>query len=122
MRTGRVILLGSAVVAVGFAILAPQLLRLFGGEFGEGATALRILIVGEVAKIACGFGGLALVMTPFERSMTAGTALGIAVNIPLTAALFVARDAPNFMVVQGLLGIALIAAVVAVLALLGRRR
>lgn len=38
------------------------------------------------------------------------------------ATLFVARDAPNFTVVQGLLGIALIATVVAVLALLGRRR
>ncbi len=37
------------------------------------------------------------------------------------AALFLARDAPNFQVVQGMIGIALIAAVVVVLAL-GRRR
>ena len=37
------------------------------------------------------------------------------------AALFVARDAPNFGVVQGMIGVALIAAVVVLLAL-GRRR
>ncbi len=39
----------------------------------------------------------------------------------LIAALFVARDAPNFQVVEGLLAIALIAAVVVVLALIRRR-
>lgn len=38
------------------------------------------------------------------------------------AALFVARDAPNFGVVQGLLATAVIAAVVLALALLRRRR
>lgn len=37
-------------------------------------------------------------------------------------ALFVARDAPNFQVVEGMVGIALIAAVVVALALLRRRR
>ena len=37
------------------------------------------------------------------------------------AALFIARDEPNFTVVQGVLGTALIAAVVALLALLGKR-
>jgi hypothetical protein len=37
------------------------------------------------------------------------------------AALFIARDEPNFDVVQGLLGTGLIAAVVAVLAFFNRR-
>jgi hypothetical protein len=37
-------------------------------------------------------------------------------------ALFVSRDAPNFEVVEAMIGIAIIAAVVAVLALLSRRR
>ena len=37
------------------------------------------------------------------------------------AALFVARESPNFTAVQGLLGTALIAAVVALLAFLNRR-
>lgn len=37
-------------------------------------------------------------------------------------ALFVARDAPNFEVVQGMIGIALVAAVVMVLVLLSWRR
>ncbi len=86
-RTGRVVLLVSAVVAVVFAIFARQLLGLFGGEFDAGVTALRILVVGELLKVACGFGGLALVMSPFERTMMAGTAVGVAVNVPLTAAL-----------------------------------
>jgi hypothetical protein len=37
-------------------------------------------------------------------------------------AMFVARDAPNFAVVEAMVGVALIAAVVAVLALISRRR
>jgi uncharacterized MnhB-related membrane protein len=37
-------------------------------------------------------------------------------------AVFVARDAPNFEVVEAMVGTALIAAVVAVLALISRRR
>jgi hypothetical protein len=37
-------------------------------------------------------------------------------------AIFVARDAPNFQVVEGMVGIALIAAVVVALVLLQRRR
>jgi hypothetical protein len=37
-------------------------------------------------------------------------------------AIFVSRDAPNFDVVEGMVGIALIAAVVGGLVLLGRRR
>lgn len=37
-------------------------------------------------------------------------------------ALFVARDAPNFQVVEGMVGIGLIAAIVALMVLLGWRR
>ena len=37
-------------------------------------------------------------------------------------AVFVARDAPNFDVIEGMVGIALIAAVVAAMVLLGWRR
>ncbi|MCO6418287.1 hypothetical protein JYK14_19265 [Siccirubricoccus sp. KC 17139] len=38
------------------------------------------------------------------------------------AALVVARDAPNFLVVEAMIGVALIAAVVLLLALVNRRR
>jgi hypothetical protein len=44
----------------------------------------------------------------------------LVVSAALTA-LFVARDAPNFQVVEAMVGVAVIAAVVVVLALLGRR-
>lgn len=52
--------------------------------------------------------------------------MGILVRLALVAggavaALFVARDAPNFGVVQGLMSVAVIAAVVAVVALSRRK-
>ena len=86
-RTGRAVLVFTAAVAVPFLLFPQQLLALFGPDFDAGVGALRILVVGEVLKVACGFGGLALVMSPYERSMAVGMALGVAVNVPLTAAL-----------------------------------
>lgn len=86
-RTSRVVLASSCCIAAVLFVLAPQVLGLFGAEFAEGAAALRILVVGQLFMVAAGFGGLALVMTPNERSMAVGTGLGVGLNVVLTAAL-----------------------------------
>jgi O-antigen/teichoic acid export membrane protein len=86
-RASRVVLAISSCIAAALLVLAPQVLEVFGAEFAGGATALRILVLGQLIAVAAGFGGLALVMTPHEGSMALGTGLGVALNIVLTAAL-----------------------------------
>jgi len=86
-RTSRVVLAASCCIAAVLFVFAPQVLELFGAEFAEGATALRILALGQLFIIAAGFGGLALVMTPNEGSAAFSLGLGVAVNVVLSAAL-----------------------------------
>lgn len=86
-RAGRAVLVISSCIAALLVAFAPQVLEVFGAEFAEGADALRIVALGQLVAVATGFGGLALVMTPHEGSMTLGTGIGVAVNILLTAAL-----------------------------------
>ena len=86
-RTGRIVSLFSVCVALGFVLFGDTLLGIFGGDFTEGVTALRILVAAEVVKAVTGFGGLALMMTSHEGSMARGTALGVALNVVLAAVL-----------------------------------
>jgi O-antigen/teichoic acid export membrane protein len=86
-RAIRVVAIFSVVVAVALVALAPQILGIFGGEFSGGATALRILVVGELVKVLMGFGGIALVMTAKESIMARGVGLGVALNVVLALAL-----------------------------------
>jgi O-antigen/teichoic acid export membrane protein len=51
-------------------LLFPEfLLRLFGGDFVEGAVVLRILAVGQIINVAVGSVGYLLMMTGQERLM-----------------------------------------------------
>ena len=86
-RAGRVVLALSCVIGAVVILAARPLLEVFGPEFAEGTTALRILVLGELLKVAAGFGGLALVMTPHETAMAQGTAVGVALNLGLLAVL-----------------------------------
>jgi O-antigen/teichoic acid export membrane protein len=74
-------------VALGLFVLAPLFLRIFGPEYVEGATALRILLVGQVVNVAMGSVGTLLVMANRERLATIGFASGTAVNLTLAALL-----------------------------------
>jgi O-antigen/teichoic acid export membrane protein len=86
-RAIRPVLLGSVAVAVVFLVFGRPILRIIGADFGDGVTALRVLTIGELVKVLAGFGGLALVMTPFESSMARAMALAVAINVPLTVVL-----------------------------------
>ena len=86
-RTGRVVLVVSCLVALLFFVFGEQLLAVFGGDFTGGVTALRLLVLAELVKVAVGFGGVALLMTRYEASMTRAMTLGVVVNVALTAGL-----------------------------------
>jgi O-antigen/teichoic acid export membrane protein len=49
-------------VLLALAILPEQVMRIFGGGFGEGAAALRILIVGMIVPVLVGTVGFILIM------------------------------------------------------------
>src|SRR4029079_15228941 len=65
----------------------PEILRLFGEDFGGGASGIRILAIGEVANVVTGYGGLVLVMTGFESDLTRCAGLGAALNLGLSVSL-----------------------------------
>lgn len=92
IRTARGVLLISAPTGFVLVLFAPLILRLFGAEFGDGATAMRILAVGEVVNVLTGFGGLVLVMSGREADLAWSVAVGAAVNLGLSAALIPVLD------------------------------
>lgn len=86
-RGGRLVALASAPILLGLVVLASPCLTLFGAEFGEGANALRVMVVGEAVKVLLGFGGLALVMTGREGQLTKAVAAGAAATLVLNPVL-----------------------------------
>ena len=92
IRTARGVLLVAVPTGTVVVVFAPVILRVFGAEFDEGATAMRILALGEVANVLTGFGGLVLVMSGRESDLARCVALGAVVNIGLSALLIPTLD------------------------------
>lgn len=86
-RSAGYVLLGSLPVALGVVVFAEPVLQLFGLEFGEGATALRVIAVGQLVNVAFGFPGTALVMTGHAGQLTWCVAAGACANLALSVAL-----------------------------------
>ena len=114
-RSGRVVALTSIPLIVGLIVFAEPCLRLFGGDFEQGANALRLMVLGEGVKIALGFGGLALVMTGKEGQLTKAVATGAAATLILNPALipFLGVEGAALATAAGATLTALIAAVLA---------
>jgi O-antigen/teichoic acid export membrane protein len=87
IRAGRGVLAFAVPVTLVLIVFAPWILGLFGPEFEDGATALRILALGELAKVVLGFGGLVLVMTGHEADLARSVFVGAILNLGLTTAL-----------------------------------
>jgi O-antigen/teichoic acid export membrane protein len=87
VRTARVVLLFAAPTGLVLVIFGPTILSLFGAGFGDGATAVRILAIGELVNVLTGFGGLVLVMTGHEKDLARSVALGAVLNLGLTVLL-----------------------------------
>jgi O-antigen/teichoic acid export membrane protein len=82
-RAARVVLLCSVPVAAILIIFAGPVMRLFGPGFGAGAEAMQILVIGELAGVLAGFGGLVLVMTGNERHLGWAVAIRAGTALPL---------------------------------------
>jgi O-antigen/teichoic acid export membrane protein len=86
-RTALTVFLASVPIAVGAIAFAHPLLRLFGGEFAGGGTALILLVLGQLAFAATGLSGTVLVMTGHESWLLRGAVVGAVANVVLNAAL-----------------------------------
>jgi O-antigen/teichoic acid export membrane protein len=87
VRAARLVLLVSIPVALVLVVFAPEVLSVFGRDFSEGATAVRILAVGDLVNVVTGYGGLVLVMSGRESDLARSMALGAVLNVGLAAVL-----------------------------------
>ncbi len=84
--SARAILIGTLPIAVILIIWGQWMLGfLFGPEFTTGATALRILCVGQLINAAAGSVAYILNMTGHEGYALRGVAVAAAINIMLNA-------------------------------------
>jgi len=87
VHTARLVLLVSLPVAIVLVAFAGPILEIFGHGFSSGATAVRIIAIGDLINVLTGYGGLVLVMSGRESDLTRCAALGAVLNIGLAAAL-----------------------------------
>ena len=87
VRAARGVLLFALPTGLVLVVFAPAILELFGSGFDDGATAVRILAIGELVNVLTGFGGVVLVMTGRERDLALCVGIGAALNLGLSAAL-----------------------------------
>jgi O-antigen/teichoic acid export membrane protein len=87
VRAARGVLLFALPTGLVLVVFAPVILDLFGSGFDDGATAVRILAIGELMNVLTGFGGVVLVMTGRERELAFCVGIGAALNLGLSAAL-----------------------------------
>jgi O-antigen/teichoic acid export membrane protein len=74
-------------VAAFMLLLGHVFLGIFGAEFVAGATALRILVLGQLVNVLMGPVGVLLVMAGRERLAMYGFAAGLVSNLALAAML-----------------------------------
>ncbi len=82
-RVAQATLLTSIPIAAALIAFPHIFLGIFGPGFQEGATALRIIAVGQLVNAAAGPAGNVLVMTGHERSAVWGMIAGLLANIGL---------------------------------------
>lgn len=87
VRAARLVLLVSLPVALILVVFATPILSLFGHGFSGGATAVRIMAIGDVVNVLTGFGGLVLVMSGRESDLSRSVALGAFLNLGIAALL-----------------------------------
>lgn len=104
-RSARIVLLVSCPTAFAFLAFPGLFLGLFGADFTEGQTVLRILVLGELVKLVLGSGSMVLAMTGQEGQVLKGAALGAAANVALLAALVPRLGAEGAAVAQAVSGL-----------------
>ncbi|HEX5852148.1 MAG TPA: flippase [Solirubrobacteraceae bacterium] len=87
VRVAQATLLTSVPIAAAFIVFPQVYLSIFGDGFQGGATALRIIAVGQLVNAAAGPAGNVLIMTGHERAAAVGMIVGLAANVVLGIAL-----------------------------------
>ena len=105
-RSTRIVLLFSTPVALIFIAIPGVFLGIFGETFEGGETVLRILALGELVKLAFGYGSPALAMTGFEDEVLKGAAAGAISNVVLLVVLVPPFGAEGAAVALALSGVA----------------
>lgn len=86
-NSAKLVFYASLPIVVGVMLFAHPVLELFGSSFSSGATAVRILALGQIVNIATGFPGMILIMVGESGRVTRSVAVGAAVNLVLSVAL-----------------------------------
>ena len=86
-RSARIVLFGSLPIFIVVLAFTGPVLEIFGSDFGGGETALRILAVGQLVNLACGFPGEALLMRGDANVMTLTYASTTLLTVVLAVAL-----------------------------------
>lgn len=87
VRVAQATLLTSVPIAASFIVFPHVYLSIFGDGFQGGATALRIIAVGQLVNAAAGPAGNVLLMTGHERAAVVGMIAGLLANVALGVAL-----------------------------------
>lgn len=86
-RIALATLLASLPIAATLLVFPHLYLGIFGPSFQGGATALRIVAIGQLVNAMCGPAGNVLIMTGHERAAVRGMAAGLLANVILAIAL-----------------------------------
>jgi O-antigen/teichoic acid export membrane protein len=87
VRAARAVLAVSVPVTIVILVFVERILSLFGAHFGDGATAVWIMAVGDIVNVLTGYGGLVLVMSGREADLARSVILGALFNLGLGFAL-----------------------------------
>jgi O-antigen/teichoic acid export membrane protein len=105
-RSAQIVLLLSTPLALAFIAVPGFFLGIFGETFEAGETVLRILVLGELAKLAFGYASSALAMTGLEDEVLKGAVAGAISNVALLVALVPPFGAEGAAVAFALSGVA----------------
>jgi O-antigen/teichoic acid export membrane protein len=81
----RVVFLCSLPISLIFIFFGSYFLQIFGAEFVQGYSALRILCIGQLISAGAGSVGLLLDMTGHEKDSALGIGLSAGLNVVLNA-------------------------------------
>lgn len=82
-KTARICLVISAVAATGLLLLGKQYLLLFGPEYVQGLSALKILCIGQVLFVFVGLSPMVLSMTGYAKFTAISGFIGVVANLVL---------------------------------------
>jgi O-antigen/teichoic acid export membrane protein len=85
VKSARVAVAGSCLIAFALITLGPWILGLFGDAFTAGLPVLTVLCLGEILVAAAGSVGLVLNMTGYERDTMKGIGIASISNVLLNA-------------------------------------